>query len=186
MREISLKAKRQVITLFFSGLSYDQLSRESGVSKGGVVNIIDDYRDGRLVVTGDMTECVDELRRVSADLKKYHTTVSQVISYTKIHNKIQEMGVDSESLEQWIDICRDIALPDSADKQFVVAALELARMESQAGLTYQEILGDYKAKLAMSTDLDGELDKKEEQLSKAKLKHEREQEQAEKQLNSIK
>ena len=54
MREISVKAKRQVITLFFSGLSYDQISRESGVSKGGVVNIIDDYREGRLVVSGDI------------------------------------------------------------------------------------------------------------------------------------
>ena len=79
MREISMKTKMQVISLFFAGLAYDQISRETGVSKGAVVNIIDDYRDGRLVLTGNMTECVDELRRVAVDLKKTHTTVSQVM-----------------------------------------------------------------------------------------------------------
>ena len=64
MREISIKVKMQVIRLFFTGLSYDQISLETGVSKGAVVNIIDDYREGRLTLTGNMTECIDELRRV--------------------------------------------------------------------------------------------------------------------------
>jgi len=68
MRELSFKTKQQVVVLFFSGLSYDQISQSMGISKGAVVNIIDDYREGRLVLTGNMTECVDELRRVAVDL----------------------------------------------------------------------------------------------------------------------
>ena len=142
MREISMKVKRQVVTLFFTGLSYDQMSRDTGVSKGGVVNIVDDYREGRLVLTGDMTEVVDELRRVAVELRKNNTTASQVVSYVKIHAKLKEMDVDSESLEQWFDICRDIASPTSSGKQFAAAALELAKVKSQTGLTYQEIVND--------------------------------------------
>jgi len=180
-----MKAKIQVITLFFTGLSYDQISRETGVSKGGVVNIIDDYREGRLALSGNMTECVDELRRVAVDLRKHQTTVAHLISYLKIHAKLKEMGVDGNSLEQWIEICRDISSPDLSGKQFVATALELARMESQTGLTYQEIINDYNDKLARSKELDEEIEEKQEQLEEADLRYERQERQARTQLDSI-
>ena len=185
MREISVKAKRQVITLFFSGLSYDQISRESGVSKGGVVNIIDDYREGRLVVSGDITDCVDELRRVSVDLKKHHTTVSQVISYTKIHKKIKEMGIDGESLDQWLDICQDIATPTVSSNQFVRAALELAQLTSGNGMSYTSALADYAAKLDLCVKLDNDIEQKKEALNQLKSRLKEENQQATEILNSI-
>jgi len=96
-----------------------------------------------------MTEVVDELRRVAVDLRKNNTTVSQVVSYVKIHARLMEMGVDSESVEQWLVICRDIASPTSSGKQFASAAEELfwkiVQMADNAGATDEHRAMNYLA-----------------------------------------
>ncbi len=185
MREISIKAKRQVITLFFSGLSYDQISRESDVSKGGVVNIIDEFRAGDLSVPPGMTEYVDELRRLVVDIKRNDTGVSHLKSYVKLHAKLKEMGVNIEQADQWLDICQDIAIPTVSSNQFVKAALELAQLTSGNGMSYTSALADYTAKLDLCVKLDNDIEQKKEALNQLKSRLKEETQQATEILNSI-
>lgn len=185
MREISIKAKRQVITLFFSGLSYDQISRESGVSKGGVVNIIDEFRAGCLSVPPGMTEYIDELRRLVVDIKRNDTCVSHLKSYVKLHAKLKEMGVNIEQADQWLDICQDIAIPTVSSNQFVKAALELAQLTSGNGMSYTSALADYAAKLDLCVKLDNDIEQKKEALNQLKSRLKEETQQATEILNSI-
>ena len=82
-------------------------------------------------------------------------------------------------------ICRDITLPTSSGKQVASAALELAKVKSQTGLTYREVINDYNEKPSLSRGLDEEIEEKEEQLDEAHPMHERQKKQAQNQLNSI-
>jgi len=56
MKQISVSKKLKVVKLFFSGLSYDEIAQQTGVAKGSVVNIIDDFRYGILQAPPDMAE----------------------------------------------------------------------------------------------------------------------------------
>lgn len=185
MREISTQKRIKVIKLFLTGLSYDEIARQVGIAKGSVVHIINEFREGYLLVPPDMTEYVDALRQVAVDLRKNNTSITQVKSCLRLDAKLKEMGVSNEESEQCLDICQDIASPTASTGQFVAAALELARLEAENGLTYGEVIADYNEKLKRSAEMDTEIVKKNEQLSEVVFKHKQEKEQATSELNSI-
>lgn len=185
MRELNRDIKLQVIKLFLLGWTFDEIAQRLGIAKGSVVNIINDYREGRLSIPADMTEHADALRRTAVDLRKHQTTVSQLQVYIEIHEKVTEMGVDKDDVIQWLDVSRDIASSVNSDGQFVKYALELARLRSETGLSYDEIIADYKEKNARRDDLNKEIDEKITDLNEIKRQHEEEEKRAREEKVSI-
>lgn len=185
MKPITLNIKIKVVKLFLGGYSYDEIAQQVGIAKGSVVNIIDEFREGSLPLPPGIIEYVDELRHLVVDLKKHQTSVSQAKSYLKLHARLQDMGVNSEEVEQWLDVCQSIASPAVSNAQFVKAALELAELESQNASSYESLLDDYQAKAKMSKELDAEIEKKSADLNQARLNLKQEKEQATKELDSI-
>lgn len=119
MKELTITKKLKVIKLFLTGLSYDEIAQQSGIAKGSVVNIVNEFREGNLPLPPGMTEYIDELRSLVVDLKKSSTTVSALKNYVKLHAKLQDMGVGGEQLGQWLDICQNIASTEVSNNQFV-------------------------------------------------------------------
>ena len=185
MREISLTSKYKVVKLFLTGLSYDEIAHQVGIAKGSVVNIIVEFREGHLPVPPGMTEYVDALRQVAVDLRKNNTSIAQVQSCLKLDLKLREMGVSSDKAEHWLDICHNIASPTVSTDRFVTAALELSQAESESGLSYGDVLNDYNAKLSRTSELSKEIEREEQQLTEARASHQKEKEQATKELDAI-
>jgi len=185
MKELTYSKKVQVIKLFLTGLSYDEIGQQVGIAKGSVVNIIVEFREGYLSLPPGMTEYMDELRHLVVDMKKHGATVSQLMACVKLHAKLQEMGVDSGETDQWLDICHDIASPTVSTSHFVKASLELAQLESDSGLSYADVITDYDSKLNLSKTLDAEIEKKEGKIGELKLKYKEDEQQATGTLNSI-
>ena len=127
MKEVSLYKKQKVMTLFFSGLTYDEIALDVGVAKGSVVNIIEEFKDGKLLVLPNMSVYLDELRHLVVDMKKHNTTINQLKSYNKLHKKLIEMGVGIEQTDELLDICQDISTEMIPNNKFVESALQLAQ-----------------------------------------------------------
>ena len=170
MKELSTVQKTKVIKLYLSGETFDEIAVKAGVSKGSVVNIINDFREGLLPIPPGMVELVDEVRKLVVDLKKNDTTVPQLKNYMKIHSKLKELGVSIEKMDTWLDICQDIATPSVSNKEFVRSSIELAQQTKKSGLNYQEILADYHEKQEALNSLDEVISQKNEEEEKAKLK----------------
>lgn len=185
MKPITLNIKTKVVKLFLGGYSYDEIAQQVGIAKGSVVNIIDEFREGSLPLPPGMTEYVDELRHLVVDLKKHQTSVSQAKSYLKLHARLQDMGVNSEEVEQWLDVCQSIASPTASNAQFVKAALELAELESMNGSSYESLLDDYQEKAKTLQKLDAGIEKRSAELDQVSLNLKQEKEQATKELDSI-
>ena len=143
MKDISLIKKHKVIKMFFSGFTYDEIALELGIAKGSVVNIIDDFKTGELPIAPD--EYIDALRELAVDLRKQHTTVKQLKMYDKIHQKLAEMGVGIEKVDDWLDIVQDIATETASTKAFVTAALQLAQMEIETGHNPGSLVTEFKS-----------------------------------------
>ena len=185
MKELTYSKKVQVIKFFLNGLSYDEVGQKAGVGKGSVVNIIDEFKDGYLSLPPETTEYIDELRHLVVDMKKHGVTVPLLITCVKLTAKMLKMGVESGKVDQWLDICQDIATPTVSTGQFVKATLELAQLESDSGLSYADIIASYNSKLNLSKTLDAEIEQKEDKISELKLMYKEEKKQGTDSLNSI-
>lgn len=185
MKELTVTQKLKVVKLFLGGLPYDEIAEQSGVAKGSVVNIVNEFREGDLPLPPGMTEFIDELRSLVVDLKKSNTTVTALKNYVKLYAKLQDMGVDGEELEQWLDICQSIASKEVATNQFVQSALELAKATSGSGLSYDDVVANYTAKLDASKQLDEDIGQKKEELDLLRAQAKEEKKQAGDTLNSV-
>jgi len=177
VKELTVTQKLKVVKLFLTGLSYDEIAQQSGVAKGSVVNIVNEFREGGLPLPPGMTEYIDQLRSLVVDMLKANTTVSALKNYVNLNTKLQDMGVSGEQLEQWLDICQNIASKEVSSNQFVQSALELALFTSGSGLSYADVVADYNAKLDASKQLDEDIGQKKEELDqlRARIKEEKKQ-----------
>ncbi len=165
MREISIIKKVRVIRSFLSGEPYDVIKTQEEISKGSVVNIIDDFRENKIPLPPDLTEYVDELRRLAVDLKKNRYTVAKMKTYVVLHTTLEDMGVSSDDVERWLDICRDIASSAATESDIIPMLLQFAKVSSETGLSYGALIDDYHSKLDISVKLDKENEQKTERLS---------------------
>jgi len=173
MRELNMQKKVRAIKLFLNGLTYDEVVQQVGISKGSVVSIVNDFREGKLPIPPGTIEYIDALRQVAVDLRKNDTSVTKTKAYLRIHAKLQEMDVDIEQTEQLLEICQGIASSSVANNDFVNAALELAQSVTETGLNYAELLADYQTRLSKLESTEKEIQQKQGELNKITRQKER-------------
>ena len=108
MREITQNIREQTVKQFLQGITYDDISWKLKIAKGSVVNIINEFREGDLSLSGDMTDYVDELRHLVVDLKKHEVTVGQMRAFLRFHNRLKDLEVDDEGIEEALDGLQDM------------------------------------------------------------------------------
>ncbi len=128
MRELSQNIREQTVKLFLQGVTYDDISWKLRIAKGSVVNIIDEFRDGKLSLPDDITDLVDELRRVVVDLKKHEVTVGQMRSFLRFHNRLRDLDVDDEGIEESLDVLQDMIDVSYGDDRLVEVNAQLTRL----------------------------------------------------------
>ena len=69
MRHITCQAKMEVLTLYLQGLSANRVTESTGVSKGAVMTIIKNAREGEYPGL-ELKGRIDELHRMAARLRK--------------------------------------------------------------------------------------------------------------------
>ena len=73
------------------------------------------------------------------------------------------MGVGDKQVEQWLDICENIASTTVTNDQFVQSVLELAEVTALNGMSYQSVVEDYNCKRKSSKKLSIDIQDKEKQ-----------------------
>ena len=138
MREIPLKKRMEVLGLYFEGLSYDEISRKAKVSKGSVVNIVRELREGKYPEFEDLSEIVDELRSLAVEINKNKISVAQAVLGIKFYEKLQKLGIEPKALESYIKMCKSLS------PEFARAAVRLYTLEREFGKRYEEIVEEFE------------------------------------------
>lgn len=189
MRELSQIIKDKVIRLFLAGHSYEDIAQQLDIAKGSVTNIIDELRDGQISIPDDMTDYVNELRRIAVDSRKHQVSLNQLRSYQRLHNKLNDMGADSEKVEQWLDFLQTIAVSDSARPkfdQYIDIVDWIVDVSAETGKNCKEILDDYEEKLGFWEYVNDEIDGKKAELEELKGEFSKESERINKQIANLK
>jgi len=161
MKQLPFETRMEVLDLYLQGLSGDKVSEKTGVSKGAVISIIKDAREGKypqLEVKGR----IDELHNLAVRLRKQNLDLTQARLGFSFLQRLLSLGVEPDRLEEWISFCSEMSPTPPQD--FVPAAMELLKVEKETGLSYHELSSKVE-KLAVEqqrlTDTIGDLESRE-------------------------
>jgi len=178
MKQFPYQTRMEVLDLYLQGLSGDKVSEKTGVSKGAVVSIIKDAREGKYPELG-LKGRIDELHDVAVRLRKQKLDLVQASLGFSFLQRLLAIGVEPEKIEEWITFCSEIS--PTAPEDFIPAAMELLKVEKETGLSYSELasqvreLADKRQKLI---DAIGELEAKEKRSSQLTVEVERNEKRA--------
>ncbi len=164
MEKLSAKKKLTVVRYYLSGLSYNEISVKSGISKGAVSGIIVDLKGGGFPEFADLADQVEALRDLSLDLKHSGQTPVQCAVGLAALNRIHECGLEIADINRWSEIIK-MAGGDDTAKAFIDMVYRIQDGLEETGSTIGEIdskIQELESKTAelqpTLTELDGKKD----------------------------
>jgi predicted nucleic acid-binding Zn-ribbon protein len=169
MKQFPYQTRMEVLDLYLQGLSCDKVSEKTGVSKGTVVSIIKDAREGKYPEL-ELKGRIDELHNMAVRLRKEKLDLAQARLGFSFLQRLLAIGVEPDRLEEWISFCSEMSPAPAAD--FVPAAMELLKVEKETGLSYSELTSQVKGladKRQKLIDAVGGLESKEKRSGELKV-----------------
>ena len=195
MRQITFGKKMEALELYLDGFSTNEIVDKTGISKGAVISIIKDAREGKFPQL-ELKDRIDELHSLSLRLRKEGLDLAQTKLGFTFFRRLWDIDVEPDKVKEWIEFCSEIS--PSPPEGFMPAAMELFHIEKETGKRYSEIasevkelstqreklvaeVGDLQAKEGRAKELKDEVEEGEEKVRKLRLQ----KEQLEKDVSSL-
>lgn len=138
MPEISIRKRLNIVRLYLNGLSYQEIVSRAGVSKGTVVNVINELKEGQFPAL-EPQEQVDALREIAVEVRRSGLSVSQAALGLSAFKGIESLGVPPRDLAGALELFRQLT-PDGVDtRQFVAAAMTFKEIRDRNGRSPEEL-----------------------------------------------
>lgn len=134
MELLSTKKRLQVIQLYFSGISFDQISLKTGISKGSVTNIVNELKAGNFPEAADLTDQIQTLRDLAVDLEKLKLTAAKSAVGSALLKRTYELNMDPADMERWPLLLNSIKSQDDA-QELMEAAYSVRGIQQETGLS---------------------------------------------------
>lgn len=154
MREIGYQARIEAIEWYLQGLSTNEVVEKTSISKGAVVSILAEARQGKLPVPG-LKDRVDELHALSVKLKKETHDPAQARLGMVFAARLLRLGVDMAKLEAWLEFGEQLS--PNPPEGFWEAAAEFHNLAVESGQGYPELLAEVKSLAAQRESLTREV-----------------------------
>ena len=138
MDKLSAKKELTVVKQFLSGLSYNEISVKTDISKGAVSGIIVKLKGGGFPQFADLADQVEVQRELSLNLKHSGQTPVQCAIGLASLNRIHECGLEVADIKRWSDIIK-MAGGDDTAKSFIDMVYRIQDAQEETGLTIDEI-----------------------------------------------
>jgi len=162
---ISDEKKFEIVRLWLiERLTYEKISKRTGVSLGKISDVINDFKAKAKELSleeaariYDVEDKVGRLLDLSEHLRRAGTTVSEAVEGAALLRKLKEMGVQMDEVGSWIKLCQKISQPDYPVSDFIQAAIRLSKLESETGLDYRELLSIYERRLSELREMEAKI-----------------------------
>ncbi len=141
MRPISFQQKMEVIELYLEGLSTNDIVAKTGISKGAVVSVLKDAREGKFPGL-ELKDRIDELHALSVRVKKEAVDLTQAKLGFTFLRRLLDMDIEPDKIKEWVDFCSEIS--PAPPEGFIPAAMELFHIEKATGKSCGEIASEVK------------------------------------------
>jgi DNA repair exonuclease SbcCD ATPase subunit len=139
MEKLSLRKQLTVIRLYFSGLPYKEIAGKAGISTGAVANVVADLKAGNYPEVGDISEQVEMLKELAAEVRKSRLTVGEAVTGMAVVNCLKELGFEPGDMQQCLSLYKTLTPGDAETQAFVRAAMEYKEALQRTGLDVEEL-----------------------------------------------
>ncbi|MFC2019349.1 hypothetical protein ACFLU4_05280 [Chloroflexota bacterium] len=137
---------RKILNNFFYGITQTEIATKARVDQSCVSHYASRFKKtaaeyGVLAAAKEyqVLNEVETLRSLSVELYKSKLTVEEAKQGYDIIKAFLKLGISPEQHLNLIAVCKEVE-----DPNFVTAALKLARIESQSGMRYHQVISDFK------------------------------------------
>jgi chromosome segregation ATPase len=173
MKEIPREKKLEVALYCILGYPYSDIEDRSGVSHGSVVNIAKELECGKLAIPGTSFDQVNDLRRLSLELKKRDLEPSQALLGLLLFDRLRLLEITPELVDKWSELAKKLIPADFPAKDFLEAALRLNELERSEGRPFGTLAEEYvrlkEGVDELRADVDSLTKNKEELIENARL-----------------
>jgi predicted nucleic acid-binding Zn-ribbon protein len=131
----------EVIELYLEGLSTNDIVVKTGISKGAVVSVLKDAREGKFPGL-ELKDRIDELHALSVRVKKEAVDLTQAKLGFTFLRRLLDMDIEPDKINEWVDFCSEIS--PAPPEGFIPAAMELFHIEKATGKSCGEIASEVK------------------------------------------
>lgn len=167
MEKLSAKKKLNVVRLYLSGLSHDEIAVKTGISKGAVGGIVVELKGGAFPEVADLADQVELLRDLSLDIKHSGLALGQCAVGAAVLKRIHECGLEPADIDRWLEIVQLAGGEDKA-KAFVTTVYLIQDFMNKTGLTLEKIdtkIQDLETKAAELQPTLDEVNKKKHEIA---------------------
>jgi len=158
MEKLPAKKKLAVIRNYFSGLSNDENSAKTGVSKGAISGIITELKNGGFPEVADLADQIEILRELSLELKHSGQAPGQCAVGLAALKRIFECGLEVADINRWSDILKMVGDDDTV-KGFIDMVYRIQDALEENDLTIGEIDSKFQELQNKAAELQPTLDK---------------------------
>ncbi len=169
MDELLRAKKLEVAQYYITGLTYKEIQEKTGVSHGSIANIVKELETGELTIPGTSSDQIDDLHRLSLDLKKKNLSASQALLGLQYYQKSQALGILPEQFDRWAQLISTLTKGNFPASDFLRAAIRLHQLEMSEGKPFELLTEEYQNIKEASSQLKAEnntLETKKKELSR--------------------
>jgi predicted transcriptional regulator len=144
--QLSTHKVRKILRGYFCGLPQIKIANEAGVDQSSVSHYASDFKE---MVAGyglptagreyQVLNEVESLRSLSVELYKSKLTIEDAKQGHDIIKAFLKLGISPGKHFALIEVCKKVE-----DPGFVEAAIELSRIEVQAGMGYYQVMAEFE------------------------------------------
>jgi len=138
MEKVTITKRLVLVKQYLSGLSYDEITVKTGISKGTVANVVAELKAGKFPEAADVTELIEQLRELSQDLRRLKLTPGQCATGLILLTRINECGLDPADIDRWPMILKSIGNEDQA-QEFIRLVYNIQEVQQRTGLSLEEL-----------------------------------------------
>jgi len=161
MEKLTTAKRLQIVKLYLSGLSYDEIAAKTGISKGTVANVVAELKAGNFPEAANVSELIETLRELSQDLRRLRLTPGQCAIGLTILNRINECGLDVGDIDRWPLILKLVGNEDEA-QEFVRLVYSIQEVQKRTGLSLEALDNKAHELERKTTDLEPMVKKRED------------------------
>lgn len=138
MEKVTTTKRLVIVKQYLSGLSYDEITVKTGISKGTIANVVAELKAGKFPEAADVTEHIEQLRELSQDLRRLKLTPGQCATGLILLTRINECGLEPAYIDRWPMILKSIGNEDQA-QEFIRLVYNIQEVQQRTGLSLEEL-----------------------------------------------
>ena len=139
MPAITARKRMNTVLYYIQGYSYQEIVDKTGISKGSVVSILTDLKNGKFPRQENISEEIGALREIGVELRRRDLSLAQAIMGLSAFQGIESLGIEPSEVKNVVEQIRRLT-PDGVEtREFLLAVSVVTELEQRTGMAPKEL-----------------------------------------------